>query len=66
MVKNKLVIYKDYAEVILENNQHEECARVKISIEDIPVVEAYEDFNSFAHRESAGYRVECDLGLGIR
>ena len=41
MSKNKMIIYKDYAEVILENNRHEECARVKISIEVIPVAEAY-------------------------
>lgn len=39
--KNTIVVYEDYAEVILENKEGIEVARVLIDIEDIDLVKQY-------------------------
>lgn len=41
MSKNKMVIFKDYAEIMLCNRYGMESGKVKISIEDINAVESY-------------------------
>ena len=41
MGKNKLIIFKDYAEIVICNRYGMESGRVKISVEDIALVELY-------------------------
>lgn len=41
MSKNKMVIFRDYAEIVICDILGKESGRVKISLEDIGAVEAY-------------------------